>query len=107
MPLNFEPGWESRSQIEVTVQGYLTFKELVGNGQFSMPVGSNLKDLLIMLPQRLSQDFREQACDPQGDLRPHIAVLLNGRHCRHLVEWVNTVLKDGDVVAIFPPIVGG
>lgn len=41
-----------------------------------------------------------------GDLRPQINVLQNGREVLHK-EGVDTVLSDGDTLSIFPPVAGG
>jgi MoaD family protein len=93
--------------ITITVQGYLTFKGLVGKRQISMPPGSSLQDLLLRLQGELGEPFKEQASNIRGELREDVAILLNGRHYKHLPEGVNTILKDGDQVAIFPPVAGG
>jgi molybdopterin converting factor small subunit len=36
-----------------------------------------------------------------------ILVLVNGRSASHLPDGLDTVLADGDQVAIFPPVAGG
>jgi len=93
--------------IQITVQGYLTFKEPVGKRQVSMPAGSSLAGALAFLRQDLGRSFREEAYNESGELKAHVAVLLNGVHYGHLQAGLDTILKDGDQVAIFPPIVGG
>ena len=93
--------------ITITVQGYLTFKDLVGKHQVSLPEGSSLRDALAFLRKDLGGPFGEEAYNDAGELREHIIVLLNGVHCRHLPDGLGTLLKDGDQVAIFPPLAGG
>jgi sulfur-carrier protein len=41
-----------------------------------------------------------------GLLRPELQVLVNGRNVRFL-SGLETVLKSGDEVAVFPPMYGG
>lgn len=93
--------------ITITVQGYLTFKSLVGKRQVSIPTGSDLQDLLANLRDSLNERFEKEVYDASGALHEHIAVMLNGKHFRHLPDGIGTVLQDGDQIAIFPPIVGG
>ena len=126
MPLSSAPGWESErycvnlsvssethpqngtpALITIMVQGYLTFKALVGKRQVSLPVGSSLGDLLAFLRVDLGGPFEAATYDDAGQLREYIVVTLNGVHCRHLPDGINTLLKDGDQVAIFPPLAGG
>ncbi|MFB0504056.1 MAG: MoaD/ThiS family protein [Candidatus Bathyarchaeia archaeon] len=37
---------------------------------------------------------------------PNLVILLNGRNI-HALEKLDTALKDGDVVTLLPPVVGG
>lgn len=93
--------------ITITVQGYLTFKEPVGKRQVSLPAGSTLRDSLAYLRRDIGVPFEAQAYNPSGELSEHIAILLNGMHYRHLPDGLDTLLKDGDQVSIFPPLAGG
>jgi molybdopterin converting factor small subunit len=93
--------------ITITVQGYLTYKEPVGKRLVSLPVGSSLHDSLAFLRLDIGEPFSAQANNRSGELSEHIAVLLNGMHYRHLPDGLSTLLKDGDKIAIFPPLAGG
>jgi molybdopterin synthase sulfur carrier subunit len=42
----------------------------------------------------------------RGDLADHIAVIVNGRHIRHL-DGTETMVTDDDQLDIFPPVGGG
>ena len=93
--------------IQITIQGYLTLRETVGKRQVSLPAGCSLRDALAALGQDLGAYFGEEAYNNAGELRQHLIVLLNGVHCRHLPDGLSTILKDGDQIAVFPPLAGG
>lgn len=93
--------------IQVKVQGYLTLKQRVGKRQVSVPAGSCLADLLAVLQQDIGELFDEMTLSKSEGLNGRLVVMLNGMQSRHLPDGLNTPLKDGDQVAIFPPLVGG
>jgi MoaD family protein len=96
--------------MHVRVKGYLTFRDLIGD-QPARPIdaeSSTLLGLIHQLAAELGDPFSQAALDPQtGGVRRELAILVNGRHYTHLPDGLETVLKDGDQVAIFPPVAGG
>jgi len=42
-----------------------------------------------------------------GGLQRAVGVLVNGVHCAHSPEGLETVLHAGDEIAVFPPMAGG
>ena len=94
----------------VTVRGYLTFKEIIGEQVVDFPDDNakTLSDLLSILANHLEEDFKELIFDNQrGSLADHVAVIVNGRSYRNLPDGLETLLQDGDEVSIFPPLAGG
>lgn len=95
------------SEIRIQVKGYLTYRETIGKKQILLPREATLRALLQGLQDQLDAQSNAQIFGYGGELLPSVAVLINGRHHTHLPERLDIRLKDGDEVAIFPPIAGG
>lgn len=95
--------------MRIRVRGYLTLKEVLGDQIWREIEGENvtIRDLVRQLSLEID-DPAHLIYDPeiQGPSR-HVAVLVNGRHYSHLPDRLDTELKPGDEVAIFPPTAGG
>ena len=65
---------------------------------------AKLDDLIQILVERYEK--LKDLMFEDGKLRDYVHIMVNGRHVNHL-EGLETRLKDGDVVAIFPPVSGG
>jgi molybdopterin synthase sulfur carrier subunit len=66
--------------------------------------GSTISDLIHKLGRRFPGALQELCKD--GRVAPLVNILLNGRNILHL-DGVCTILRPGDLVAIFPPAGGG
>lgn len=71
-----------------------------------LPSGSGVSDVVSRLCERFGPSFRAQVLDERGELNESLTVLLNGHNIAFLTG-ASSKLKDGDVVAIFPPVAGG
>lgn len=52
-------------------------------------------------------ELREEVLDEEGDLRDHIRVLRNSHNPFVRGDGYETVLEEGDDLAMFPPVSGG
>jgi MoaD family protein len=96
--------------MKIKVKGYLTLKQTVGDkGVLEMEMeDATIRGLLSDLSERFGQEFRDLIFDPKTkNLSNHIRVLVNGRHYNHLPNRLDTELKEGDEVSLFPTIAGG
>lgn len=50
--------------------------------------------------------IRDRILEPDGSIKPFINIFLNNEDIRFL-QGIHTLLRDGDVVAILPAVVGG
>jgi MoaD family protein len=89
--------------MRIWVRGYLGLQAALGNKPFVEIDGDGvpLRDLLDQLGHRGDERF-----DTPSTPR-RLTILINGRHVSHLPGGLDTLLTDGDQVAIFPPVAGG
>ena len=68
---------------------------------------NSLKVLLENLADQIGPKFNENIFDPASqNLNENVAILVNGRHYTAL-DGLETPLKSGDEISIFPPLGGG
>ena len=94
--------------MKVKIKGFLTYKASLGQQELELDDQDQptLRGLLTRLfPDGLSGDALYDAVT--GSLDRRLVVLVSGRHYSHLSQGLDTRLKDGDEVAIFPPMAGG
>jgi sulfur-carrier protein len=95
--------------IKVRIHTILTLQEVIGRREveLDLPEGTTLKELLSHMVgvwgERLSERLFKTGTE---ELLPRIRVMVNGRDMQ-FVKGLETVLQDGDVVHLFPPVSGG
>jgi len=95
--------------MKITVKGYLSVREAIGGkGELELEVrNSTIREALIELSNR-HQQVKELIFDPRAQtVTPYYQILLNGRHYRHYKDRLDTELREGDTLAVFPTIMGG
>ena len=69
-------------------------------------VANKLSDVIDQFMEKHGKKLRKNFVNSQGKLESHVVILVNGRNYLFLEE-LNTKLKDGDIIVISPPLVGG
>lgn len=90
--------------MQLTLKFFANFREAVGQKVLEREFedGSTVGEVLAVLESEYDGlDLLED-----GDLRPQINVLKNGRGVLH-IEGTETDLDDEDTLSIFPPVAGG
>lgn len=103
--------------VELELRFFATFREAVGQKEITrefdgdgagddgdddgVDVGSVLVALESEYPELAGELLGED-----GDIRPQLSVLKNGREVVHL-EGTETRLEAGDRLSVFPPVAGG
>jgi len=92
--------------MQLELRFFATFREAVGakTVEREFPDGSTVGEVLAALEERHEELVGELLVD--GDLKPQINVLKNGREVLHM-EGIETTLEDGDRLSVFPPVAGG
>ena len=91
----------------VTVKFFAAFREAAGKEQEKVESVPDVNSLLDELVRKFGERMVVQLYEPgTRKLRRIVHILVNGRSI-DLTEGLKTPLKDGDVVAIFPPVAGG
>ena len=94
----------------IKVKGYLTYKDVIGQREIKQPDDApiTLLDFICYLAAEIGGEHGHALFDSElGTVGKSVAIMLNGVHYNHLSDRVNTVLKDLDEIAVFPPGVGG
>jgi MoaD family protein len=95
-------------RLKVSVRLFTTLRELAGMGKETLEFDARsvtLEDVLAKLTARQGREFREYLYDDNKALREHLQLLINGKSTA--LEKPPILVKDGDEVAIVPPVGGG
>ena len=91
------------ASVSVELAGALA--RIAGEKSVTVEVGP-LGEVLDSLASGHGEEFRDRLFDDGGRPRRFINIYVNGRDYRFL-DKLDTVLQDGDVVALLPAVSGG
>ncbi len=90
----------------VRVRSFASFREILGKEQnVEVKEGSTIRDLLEgLISTRPS--LKSAIFDDSGKVREYVILMKNRKNIESL-EGLETLLSEGDEVAILPPVAGG
>ena len=93
---------------KVTARFFTTLREITGKKEepVEFPKTATITSLLKELSKKYGKEFDDYMFDELGDVRGHLQILVNGKSVA-TTGGLNTKLKEGDQVAILPPVGGG
>jgi len=94
--------------MKVTVKFFTTLREITGKREEELKSSGNLTvdKLLEELSKEYGRRFTNYVYDEIGNVRSYLQFLVNGRSITTM-QGFETQLKEGDKVAIIPPVGGG
>lgn len=93
--------------IPVKIVGYA--KRLFDSPEYDLEYAPDMtvRDVFVLLSRHAGPDFARAIYDVKSDLmNESIVMFVNSREIRSLCG-LGTILKDGDVVTLMPPMSGG
>ena len=92
----------------MNVNFYATLRGVVGQKtvKFDLPEGATVQHLLAEMIHRYPA-LRNELLNENGDLYAHVHIFVNGRDAPFLENSMHTILKDQDLIGVFPAVGGG
>ena len=94
--------------MKVTVKFFTTLREITDKREEEIKSSKELTvgELLEQLSKKYGRRFMDYVYDKKGNVQSYLQFLVNGRSITTR-EGFKTKLKEGDRVAIIPPVGGG
>ncbi|MGD8544343.1 MAG: MoaD/ThiS family protein [Candidatus Bathyarchaeota archaeon] len=94
--------------MKVTVKFFTTLREITDKREEEITSSKDLTvgELLEQLSKKYGHRFMDYVYDKKGNVQSYLQFLVNGRSVTTR-EGFKTKLKEGDRVAIIPPVGGG
>ena len=94
--------------MEIEVKYYAMIRDKAGKKteKVTLPSKSSVKDLVEILIECYGDEFENYIYNNEKQIRDYLSFMLNGVNVNSLSGF-ETLLSDGDVVSLLPPIGGG
>ena len=92
----------------VEVKFFTSLREITGKkvDEIQLQDTISVEELLTQLASKYGKKFEDYLYNEKGQVRSHLSILVNGKST-NVLQGLDTELKEGDTVAILPPVGGG
>ena len=89
----------------VKVRLFATLRKKYGVKELTVKCDGTLRGAIENASKIIGEGFLKEIYDEnRGKVKENMIIMINGRNIRDLKE---IKIKDGDIIAIFPPLAGG
>ncbi|UCC58075.1 MAG: MoaD family protein [Candidatus Bathyarchaeum sp.] len=94
--------------MKVEVKFFTSLREITDKKVDEVQVQDTItvEGLLTQLSEKYGREFMEYLYNEKGKVHRYLSILVNGKSV-NILQGLNTELKEGDTVAILPPVGGG
>jgi molybdopterin synthase sulfur carrier subunit len=94
--------------MKVKVRFFTSLREITGKKVEEVQLQGiiTVEELLTQLSAKYGKKFMEYLYNEKGKVYDYLSILVNGKST-NLLQGLDTELREGDVVAILPPVGGG
>ena len=93
------------ADVTVKVRLFATLRKKYGVKELTVKCDGTLRGAIENASKIIGEGFLREIYDEnQGKVKENMIIMINGRNIRDLKE---IKIKDGDIIAIFPPLAGG
>jgi len=94
--------------MKVEIKFFTSLREITGKKTDEIQLNKTItiEELLTLLSEKYGKNFHEYIYNKKGKVQGFLSFLINGKNINAL-EGFNTKLKQGDTIAILPPVGGG
>jgi len=94
--------------MKVEVKFFTSLREITGKkvDEIQLQNVITVEELLTLLSEKHGKKFNEYVYDKKGKVQGFLSFLVNGKNI-NVLQGFDTKLKQGDTIAILPPVGGG
>jgi molybdopterin synthase sulfur carrier subunit len=98
------------AMLVLTIKFFAALRDITGKREQSIELGraeATIGEVLDELSREYGKNFKEYVYEAKSKaIRSQISIMVNGQSLRN-PESLSARVKDGDIIAILPPISGG